>query len=75
MYIEKNICDSIINTLLNIFGNIKDTVKSRLGLIEMRIREQLGPEKRRQNTYLPLACHTLSKKEKIELFSCCASIS
>jgi len=33
----------------------------------MRLHEQLAPEKRGQNIYLPPACHTLSRKEKIEL--------
>ena len=52
MHIEKNICDNIIGTLLNIPGKTKDTVKTRLNSVEMRVRKQLAPEKRRQNTYL-----------------------
>ena len=55
MHTEKNICDNIIGTLLNILGKPNDTVKSRLDLIEMRICEQLTLEKKEQNTYLPPA--------------------
>jgi len=67
IHIEKNVCDSIIGTLLNISGKTKDTFKARLDLIEMRIHEQLTPKKRGQNTYLPPAYHTFCRKEKIEL--------
>jgi len=74
MHIEKNVCDIIIGTLLNIPGKTKYTVKSRLDLVEMRIHEQLAPEKMGQNTYLPPICHTLSRKEKIELCQCLAGI-
>ena len=44
--LRKNVCDSIIDTLLNIHGKIKDGVKSKLNLIEMRIREQLAAEQK-----------------------------
>ena len=66
IHIEKNICDSIIDTLLNIPGMTKDTIKGKLDLVEMHISKQLTPEKRRQIIYLPPTCHTLSRKEKIE---------
>ena len=39
MHIKKNVCDSIIRTLLNIPSKTKDGVKSRLNLVEMGIRE------------------------------------
>ena len=38
MHIEKNICDSIIGTLLNIEGKTKDTLKSRIDLTHLGIR-------------------------------------
>jgi len=44
MHIEKNICDSIIETLLNIPGKTKDKVKSRLDLVEIGVHEQLASE-------------------------------
>ena len=43
MHVEKNVCDSIIGTLLNIKGKTKDGINAR------------------KRTYLPPACHTLSK--------------
>ena len=74
MHIEKNVYDSILGTLLNIPGKTKDTVKVRLDIVEMLIHKQLAPEKKGQNTCLPLACHTLSRKEKIELCQYLAGI-
>ena len=43
VHIEKNICDSIFGTLLNIDGKLKDNMKSRLDLQAMGIRDQLHP--------------------------------
>ncbi|XP_019164337.1 PREDICTED: uncharacterized protein LOC109160505 [Ipomoea nil] len=64
MHVEKNVCDSIIGTLLNIQGKTKDGVKARKDMIEMGIRDKLAPQESGKRTYLPPACHTLSKKEK-----------
>ena len=46
MHIEKNVCDSIIGTLLNIPSKTKNEVKGKLDLVEMGIREQLAPEQK-----------------------------
>ena len=43
MHIEKNVCESIIGTLLNIPGKTKDGLNSRLDLLEMGLRCELGP--------------------------------
>ncbi|XP_074377710.1 uncharacterized protein LOC141719233 [Apium graveolens] len=43
MHIEKNICDSVLGTLLNIGGKIKDHIKSRYDLQESGIRKVLHP--------------------------------
>lgn len=64
MHIEKNVCDSIVGTLLNIPGKTKDGVQSRQDLLAMNIRTELAPELRGKRTYLPPACYTLSKEEK-----------
>jgi len=74
MHIEKSVNDNIIYTLLNITDKTKDTVKTRLYLVKIHRRKQLAPEKMGQNTYLPPACHTLSKKDKIELCQYLAGI-
>ncbi|XP_024178950.2 uncharacterized protein LOC112184960 [Rosa chinensis] len=64
-YKEKNVCDSLIGTLLNIPGKTKDGVKTRLDLVEMGIRLGLrhdleGPKKER----LLLASWNLKTNEK-----------
>ena len=41
MHIEKNICDSIIRTLLNIPRKTKDSLTSRLNLVEIGVRPEL----------------------------------
>ena len=43
MHVEKNVCDNIIGTLINIQGKTKDGLNARLDLVEMGIREQLAP--------------------------------
>jgi len=70
IHLEKNVCDSIIGTLLNIQGKTKDGLNSRLDLVAMKIRGQLAPETRGNKIYLPPACHTLSKEEKISFCEC-----
>ena len=64
MHIEKNVCDSLVSTLLNVQGKSKDGHKARLDLVEMGIRPELAPQQRGSRTFLPPASHTLSKKEK-----------
>ncbi|CAM8972690.1 unnamed protein product [Rhodiola kirilowii] len=44
MHVEKNICESLLGTLLNIPGKTKDGVKARLDMLEMNIRTKLAPE-------------------------------
>lgn len=41
MYVEKNVCDSVIGTLLNIKGKTKDGVNAHLDLVDIGIREIL----------------------------------
>ena len=38
MHVEKNVCDSLIGTLLNMKGKTKDGLKCRQDLVEMDIR-------------------------------------
>ncbi|XP_062111616.1 uncharacterized protein LOC133823056 isoform X1 [Humulus lupulus] len=64
MHIEKNVCESIIGTLLDIPGKTKDGLTSHLDLVEMGIRTDLAPEQKGKRTYLPPACFTLSREEK-----------
>lgn len=64
MHIEKNVCESIINTLLNVNGKSKDGLKARNDLKHMRIRSALHPVKKGTKMYLPPAVHALSRFEK-----------
>ncbi|CAM8916823.1 unnamed protein product [Rhodiola kirilowii] len=70
MHVEKNICECLLGTLLNIPRKTKYGVKTRLDMLEMNIRTKLAPELRGQRTYLPLSCTTLSKSEKTSLCGC-----
>jgi len=70
MHVEKNVCDSIIRTLLNIKGKTKDGINARKDLVEMGVRLKLQPQPHGKRTYLPPACHTLSKSEKISFCKC-----
>jgi hypothetical protein len=74
MHVEKNVCDSLIGTLLNIKGKTKDTENARLDMVEMGIREELAPQSTDTRTFLPPACHTLSRKEKKSFCMCLRSI-
>ena len=67
MHIEKNICDSIIGTLLNIPGKNKDSISARMDLVDMGVRTELAPRVGEKRTYLPPACFTLKKEEKYQL--------
>nr|XP_017233155.1 PREDICTED: uncharacterized protein LOC108207204 [Daucus carota subsp. sativus] len=64
MHIEKNVCDNLIGTLLNLPFKSKDSVESRRDMIEMGVRPDLAPEVGEKRTYLPPAPYTLSRAEK-----------
>jgi len=66
----KRMCDSLIGTLLNINRKMNDGLNARLDLIEMNILGELAPIKIGKRTYLPLACYTMSKYEKISFCQC-----
>jgi len=65
MHVEKNVCDSLIGTLLNINGKTKDGLNARLDLIEINIQGELAPIEMGKRTYLPPTCYTMSKDEKL----------
>ena len=65
MHIEKNVCDNIYGTLLNLDGKSKDNLQARQDLKDMNIREELHPEQKSAGKfYLPPASFTMSKNEK-----------
>jgi len=44
MHVENNVCDSIIDTLLNIKRKTNDGINARKDLIEMGVRLELQPQ-------------------------------
>ena len=65
MYVEKNVCESLLGTLLDIIGKRRDHSNARADLKEMGIRPELcldDPD----TDELPTSCITLSKNEKKE---------
>ena len=74
MHIEKNICDSILGTLLDIEGKTKDTVNARLDLLDMRIRPNQHLKEDVNTVRKPKACYVLAKEKRIELCNFLKSI-
>ncbi|KAL3846266.1 hypothetical protein ACJIZ3_003669 [Penstemon smallii] len=65
MHIEKNVCESIIGTLLNLEGKTKDGLNARLDLELVGLKQELHPKRgQNQKTTLPSACYSLKKEEK-----------
>ena len=64
MHIEKNVCDSVLGTLLSIEGKSKDTEKARLDLLDMNIRKELHLYKVGNKWKKPHASYTLSVDER-----------
>ncbi|CAH9094105.1 unnamed protein product [Cuscuta europaea] len=70
MHIEKNVCDAIIGTLLNIPTKTKDGIHVQREMQEMQIRPELWVQdksdkgKKKSTFTLPPACYTLSVAKK-----------
>uniref|UniRef100_I1Q696 DUF4218 domain-containing protein n=1 Tax=Oryza glaberrima TaxID=4538 RepID=I1Q696_ORYGL len=74
MHVEKNVCESLMGLLLNP-GATKDGLNARRDLEEMGVRSELHPITTESGrVYLPPACYTLSKEEKIDLLTCLSGI-
>ena len=67
MHIEKNICDSIIGTLLNIEGKTKDTLKSMIDLTHLGIRKDLQVEDEGKPWDMAPVVYVLVKVKRKEL--------
>nr|XP_043619644.1 uncharacterized protein LOC122591440 [Erigeron canadensis] len=70
MHIEKNVCDSLIGLLLNIQGKTKDGINVRKDMVDLGIRPELAPVEKGKHIWLPTACYTMSKKEKMSFCKC-----
>jgi hypothetical protein len=44
MHVEKNVCEALVGTLLDIPGKTKNTLKARMDLEEMKLRKDLYHE-------------------------------
>ncbi|KAG8496468.1 hypothetical protein CXB51_007561 [Gossypium anomalum] len=64
MHIEKNVCDNIVGTLLNLSRGGKDNIKAHKDLQDTGIKSYLHPKMRNGKEYLPQACYTLASKER-----------
>jgi hypothetical protein len=65
MHIEKNVCDNIINTLLDIVRKSKDNLNAHLDLQALGIRSDLHPVELEDNQYyLPLAPYSKTSAQK-----------
>ena len=65
MHIEKNICDSILATLLKLEGKTKDTVNARLDLQDMGIRHHLHLQQHGNTVKMLDAPYVLNKESRI----------
>ncbi|CAN6579217.1 unnamed protein product [Malus baccata var. baccata] len=63
MHIEKNICDSVVGTLLDIEKS-KDGLAARADLEVLNIRRSQHPRREGNRTFLPPALFTLKREEK-----------
>ena len=64
MHIEKNICEALLGTMLNIPKKTKDKESVRLDMAEMGIRTELRPKTPGKKEKLPLASWNLTHSEK-----------
>ena len=64
MHIEKNVCESIIDTLLGIKEKSKDGLAARMDLKPLNMRSELDPIFENCRTKLLESSFTLSKEDK-----------
>nr|GEU84825.1 hypothetical protein [Tanacetum cinerariifolium] len=56
MHVEKNVCESLVETLLNVPGKTKDEMNARLDLVDLGIKLELFARQEEDKTTLPPAC-------------------
>jgi hypothetical protein len=64
MHVEKNVCESLLRTLLNTDGKTRDHGHAWADLKKIGIRPELWLNDSVKGTELPTSCITLSKHEK-----------
>ncbi|KAH1083065.1 hypothetical protein J1N35_022826 [Gossypium stocksii] len=68
MHIEKNVCENIIGTILNVDENSKDNLQSQLDLVDMGIQRDLHPQILSNGKYRLLPPIVAMSKEEKEVF-------
>jgi hypothetical protein len=66
MHVEKNVCESLLRTLLNMDRKTRGHGHARDDLKKIRIRPKLWLDDSVKGMDLPTSCITLSKHEKME---------
>ena len=64
MHIEKNVCDNVLGTVMNIKAKTKDTLNGRYDLVSLGIRPELHPIKDQNKVFIPMTHYVLSNNEK-----------
>ena len=67
MHLKRNICESLVGTIVNTKDKEKDHENARADLEEMGIRPELYVEEAENEKAFPVAATTMSRKEKKEL--------
>ncbi|GJT76044.1 putative transposon, En/Spm-like protein [Tanacetum coccineum] len=62
--LEKNVCESLVGTFLNVPGKTKDGMNARLDQAELGIKPELFARQEKDKTTLPPAGYTLMNAEK-----------
>ena len=66
MHIEKNICDNLVGTILNIDGKTKDNIKALEDLANLKIRKELHIQEIGNRCVKSHASYTLTVVEKVD---------
>ncbi|GJW48648.1 putative reverse transcriptase domain-containing protein [Tanacetum coccineum] len=61
---KKNVAESLVETLLNVLGKMKDKVNARLDLAELGVKPELFAIQEEDKTTLPPAGYTLTNAKK-----------
>ena len=66
MYIKKNACDNLVDTLLNIEEKIEDTMNARLNLLDLKIRKDLHLIEIGNKLMKPHMCYMFTSSKRVE---------
>ena len=66
MHIEKNVCNNLVGTLLNIEGKTKDTTNARLNLQDLKIKKDLHLIEVDKRLVKSHTSYTLTSSEQVE---------